>query len=162
MEKYSTPPHPRPASPPGSPLRNHLNTPSRCLSAPASFFHTVSPLIFLAPVFLVFEVAQLVLGERYLGIKQIARNADPRALRLSEVTAFFWTVAIFSYWFWMLGLLFTPLGRADALGLLIVSSAGFSIRRGTPLKWTLVTLTLEGAVRIGFLLSLCGLIWRTW
>ena len=122
----------------------------------------MSPLIFLAPVFLVFEVAQLVLGERYLGIKQIARNADPRALRLSEVTAFFCTVAIFSYWLRMLGLLFTTLGRADALGLLIVSSAGFSIRRGTPLKWTLVTLTLEGAVRIGFLLSLCGLIWRTW
>ena len=122
----------------------------------------MSPLIFLAPVFLVFEVAQLVLGEHYLGIKQIARNADPRALRLSEVTAFFWTVAIFSYWLWMLGLLFTPLGRADALGLLIVSSTGFSIRRGTPLKWTLVTLTLEGAVRIGFLLSLCGIIWRTW
>jgi hypothetical protein len=28
------------------------------------------------------------------------------------------------------------------------------------MKWTLVILTLEGAVRVGFLLSLCGMVWR--
>jgi hypothetical protein len=120
----------------------------------------VTTLIFLAPIFLVFEVVQLVLGERYLGIKQIARGADPRSLGLSEITAFLWTMAILGYWLWMLVLLLTPLTRAHALGLLVVSSAGFSIRRGTEIKWTLVVLTLEGAVRIGFLLSLCGLVWR--
>lgn len=120
----------------------------------------MTTLIFLAPIFLVFEVVQLVLGERYLGIKQIARGADPRSLGLSEITAFLWTMAILGYWLWMLVLLLTPLTRAHALGLLVVSSAGFSIRRGTEIKWTLVVLTLEGAVRIGFLLSLCGLVWR--
>ena len=120
----------------------------------------MTTLIFLAPIFLVFEVVQLVLGERYLGIKQIARGADPRSLGLSEITAFLWTIAILGYWLWMLVLLLTPLNRAHALGLLVVSSAGFSIRRGTEIKWTLVVLTLEGAVRIGFLLSLCGLVWR--
>ncbi len=120
----------------------------------------MTTLIFLAPFFLVFEVVQLVLGERYLGIKQVARGADPRALGLSEVTAFFWTIGILSYWLWMLVLLLTPLGRAHALGLLIVSSAGFSVRRGTQMKWTLVVLTLEGAVRVGFLLALCGMVWR--
>ena len=120
----------------------------------------MTTLIFLALIFLVFEVVQLVLGERYLGIKQIARGADPRSLGLSEITAFLWTIAILGYWLWMLVLLLTPLTRAHALGLLVVSSAGFSIRRGTEIKWTLVVLTLEGAVRIGFLLSLCGLVWR--
>jgi hypothetical protein len=120
----------------------------------------VTTLIFFAPLFLVFEVVQLVLGERYLGIKQIARGANPRALGLSEIAAFVWSMAILSYWLWMLLLLVTPLGRYHALGLLIISSAGFSIRRGTPMKWTLVVLTLEGAVRIGFLISLCGMVWR--
>ena len=37
----------------------------------------MSALLLLAPVFMLFEVGQLYLSERYLGIKQIARNADP-------------------------------------------------------------------------------------
>ena len=120
----------------------------------------MTTLILLAPLFLVFEVVQLVLSERYLGIKQIARNADPRSLGLGEVTAFFWSTAILGYWLWMIVLLATPLGRVHAIGLLAVSAVGFSLRRGSPMKWTLVILTLEGAVRVGFLLSLCGMVWR--
>ena len=114
----------------------------------------------LAPFFLVFEVAQLVLSERYLGIKQIARGADPRSLGLGEVTAFFWSLTIIGYWLWMLVLLATPLGRAHALGLIVVTAVGFSARRGNRMKWTLVILTFEGAVRVGFLLSLCAMVWR--
>lgn len=117
-------------------------------------------LILLAPLWLVFEVAQLVLSERYLGIKQISRGADPRSLGLGELTAFCWSLALFAYWLWMLVLLVTPLGRAHALGLLVVSAAGFSIRRGSRMKWTLVILTFEGAVRVGFLISLCAMVWR--
>jgi hypothetical protein len=120
----------------------------------------VTTLILLAPLFLVFEVAQLVLSERYLGIKQIARRADPRTLGLSEVTAFFWSTAIFTYWLWMVILLTTPLGRAHGLGLMIVSAIGFSLRRGNRMKWTLVILTFEGAVRVGFLISLVAMAWR--
>jgi len=120
----------------------------------------VTTLLLLAPLWIVFEVAQLVLGERYLGIKQIARSADPRTLGLSEITAFFWSMAILGYWLWMVVLLFTPLGRAHALGLMAISAVGFSVRRGTRMKWTLVTLTFEGAVRIGFLISLCAMVWR--
>jgi len=120
----------------------------------------VTTLILLAPLFLVFEVVQLVLSERYLGIKQIARAADPRALGLGEVTAFFWSSTILTYWLWMLVLLVSPLGRAHALGLLLVCAAGFSLRRGSRMKWTLVILTFEGAVRVGFLLSLCAMVWR--
>ena len=117
-------------------------------------------LLLAAPLFLIFELWQLVLSERYLGIKQIARGADPRALNLSEITAFFWSTAIVLYWFWMLALLILPYARMHGLGLLFVSAIGFSLRRGAGLKWILVFLTFEGALRIGVLISLCAMVWR--
>jgi hypothetical protein len=120
----------------------------------------VVTLLLLAPLFLVFEFWQLVLSERYLGIKQIARGTDPRMLGLGEVTAFFWSITIVAYWLWMFLLLATPLGRVHGISLLVVSTLGFWLRRGSGLKWVLVILTFEGAVRIGFLFSLCGMVWR--
>jgi hypothetical protein len=120
----------------------------------------VTTLILLAPFFLVFEVVQLVLAERYLGIKQIARSADPRSLGLRELTAFFWSSFILGYWLWMLLLLVPQISRVHALGLILVSAIGFSLRRGNRMKWTLVILTFEGAVRVGFLISLCAMVWR--
>lgn len=114
----------------------------------------------LAPLFLIFEIWQLVIGERYLGIKQIARNGDPRTLGLSEVIAFIWSGTILLYWLWMLGLLFSPLTRMHGLGLLAVTATGFALRRNTGIKWVLVILTFEGAVRIGLLGSLVALVWR--
>lgn len=117
-------------------------------------------LLLAAPLFLIFELWQLVISERYLGIKQIARGADPRALNLSEITAFFWSTAIVLYWFWMLALLILPYARMHGLGLLFVSAIGFSLRRGAGLKWILVFLTFEGALRIGVLISLCVMVWR--
>ena len=120
----------------------------------------MTTLILLAPLFLAFEVWQLVISERYLGIKQIARNGDPRKLGLSEITAFFWSSAIIIYWAWMLGLMLTPFTRVHGLILLIVSVAGFSVRRNCGIKWVLVTLTLEGAIRIGLLVSLLGTAWH--
>ena len=50
--------------------------------------------ILLAPLFVLFELWQLVLGERYLGVKQIARGVDPRALGLGEATAFCWSAML--------------------------------------------------------------------
>lgn len=117
-------------------------------------------LILFAPVFLVFEVWQLVLSERYLGVKQIARGADPRQLGLGEATAFCWTMALFLYWAWMLLLLFLPFGRVHGLSLLVLTMVGYSLRRGSGMKWVLVILTFEGAIRIGLLLSLCVMAWR--
>ena len=40
----------------------------------------MNPLTLLTPLFFAFELAQLYAGERYLGIKQIRVNADPREL----------------------------------------------------------------------------------
>ena len=120
----------------------------------------MNALLILAPLFLLFEVWQLVLSERYLGIKQIARNADPRALGLGEVTAFFWSLGILLSWVWMLSLLVSTSGRVYGLGLFSVSMLGFLVRRGCGLKWVLVILTFEGAVRIGLLFALATIAWR--
>jgi len=129
-------------------------------SHPGVSLEDVLTLLLLAPLFLVFEFWQLVLSERYLGIKQISRGADPRTLGLSEVTAFFWSVVLVAYWFWMLLLLAIPFGRVHGLGLLVVSTLGYSLRRGAALKWILVILTFEGAIRLGLLFSLCAMAWR--
>jgi hypothetical protein len=120
----------------------------------------VTFLFLLAPLYLAFELWQLVISERYLGIKQIGRGADPRTLGLSEVTAFFWSTILISYWLWMLVLLTMRYGRGYGLGLLLISMAGYTLRRGSGLKWVLVILTFEGAIRIGLLLALCVTVWR--
>ncbi|MEO6567247.1 MAG: hypothetical protein ABIO94_00680 [Opitutaceae bacterium] len=119
----------------------------------------VAVLLF-APLFLIFEIGQLFLSERYLGVKQIARNADPRALGLSETTAFFWSMGIMSYWVWMLALLATPLGRVHGFCLIVVATAGFALRRGCGLRWVLVILTFEGAIRLVLLGWLTSIAWR--
>jgi len=120
----------------------------------------VNVLILAAPYFFLFELWQLVMSERYVGIKQIARNGDPRKLGLGEFTAFYWSTSILLYWAWMLCLLVGPFTRVHGLILLVVSVLGFSIRRNCGLKWILVTLTLEGAIRIGLIMSLLGMAWR--
>lgn len=117
-------------------------------------------LLLLAPLFLVFEVWQLVMSERYLGLKQIARNGDPRELGLSEVTAFIWSSSLIIYALWMTALLLIPFAQLHGLGLLALTGFGFSLRRNTSIKWVLVILTFEGAIRIGLLISLTAVAWR--
>lgn len=120
----------------------------------------MSPLLLLAPVFLAFEVAQLVAAERYLGIKQIERNADPRTLGPGEWVSFAWTLGILLYLAWMLALLTVPAARLQAICLVAICTVGFFARRNATLAWTLVILTFEAALRIGMLLSLLGMMWR--
>ena len=120
----------------------------------------MASLLLLAPLFFAFEVWQLVIGERYLGIKQIARNGDPRTLGLSEVTAFFWSTALLLYLGWMFLLLLIPFARVHGLAFLAVSALGFWLRRNHGIKWVLVILTFEGALRIGLLISLVAMAWR--
>lgn len=120
----------------------------------------MSAVLLLAPVFLIFEIWQLVIGERYLGIKQIARGVDPRELPLGPVVAFCWSAGLIVYWLWMLSLLTLPFGRVHGLCLLGIFAIGFGLRRNCRLQWVLVILTIEGAVRIGLLFSLCAMAWR--
>ncbi len=121
---------------------------------------TVPLLAFLAPLFLVFEGWQLILGERYLGVKQIARDGDPRELGPSEPVAALWSIMIGLYTLWVLAMAATGFARAQIICLLAVTLIGFSLRRNCGLRFVLVVLTVESAIRIGMLVSLMGLVWR--
>ncbi len=117
-------------------------------------------LILAAPVFLLLEIVQLTVAERYVGIKQIARGVDPRTLGPGEWLAALWSLTLIAYWLWMIALLVPAFGRVHGLALLLVTAVAFTIRRNCRLTWVLVVLTIEGAVRIGILGSLCVLAWR--
>ncbi len=120
----------------------------------------MNPLVLLAPIFLGFELWQLFLSERYLGIKQIRVNADPRELPMANWTATLWAAGLIGYFLWMPTLLLHSVGRAQGIILLIVTGLGYALRSTCKLKWILVILTFEGAIRIGMLLSLLGMAWR--
>jgi hypothetical protein len=114
----------------------------------------------IAPLFLVFELWQLVMSERYLGIKQIARGADPREMGPSEAVSFLWAACIALYAVWALSLIAFPHTRAEALGLIAITAVAYSVRRNCSLKWVLVVLSFEGALRIGLVGSIAVLAWR--
>lgn len=120
----------------------------------------MNPFALFAPLFLGFEVWQLVIAERYLGVRQIRTATDPRTLPMTERRAAFWAGGLLLYAVWMLTLLAHPVGRAQGVVLLAVTALGYTARAATNLKWTLVLLTFEGAIRIGMLISLLGMSWR--
>ena len=117
-------------------------------------------LLFLAPLCMLFEAWQLVIAERYLGIKQIENGVDPRTRGPSEPVAFAWSAGILLYWVWMILMLIPESGRIQIVCMLAVSLFSYSLRRNAPLKWILVILTLEGAIRIGMIISLITDAWR--
>ena len=120
----------------------------------------MNPFALLAPVFLAFELWQLVISERYMGIKQIRVNADPRELPMSERVAAVWSIGLLLYLPWMVTLLLHPVGRAQGIVLLIVTGVGYGVRSTCGLNLVLVVLTLEGSIRIGMLGSLLWMSWR--
>lgn len=118
-------------------------------------------LLFLPlPFFLAFELWQLVVAERYLGIKQIESGVDPRRLPLSSGRASLWTLGIVAGWLWSFCLLFDHLSRDPGAAMLLTSVGGLVLRRVLSLKWILVSLTLEGAVRIGMMAYLALHLYR--
>jgi hypothetical protein len=126
-----------------------------------SLVMSASPLILLAPVFLVFEALQLVVAERHLGIKQIEAGLDPRTLGPSERVAKWWSLGILGEGVWLALLAFQDFSRVHAACMLLVTLVGFSLRNNCRLRRVLVILTIEGALRIGLLVSLIGMAWRT-
>ena len=120
----------------------------------------MNPFALLAPLFLVFELGQLVVSERYMGIKQIRVNADPRELPMAGWMAATWAGGLLAYLVWMTTLLLHPVGRAQGIVLLVVTGLGYAIRTTCGLQWVLVVLTFEGSIRVGMLISLLGMSWR--
>jgi len=110
---------------------------------------------------MLFELVQLVLSERLLGVKQIKRGTDPRTAGPKESVAAGWTLFLIFYWLW-LGMMLVPgFGRAYVGAILATTLLGYAVRRNAQLKWILVIITFEGAIRIGMLFSLSARIWRS-
>ena len=120
----------------------------------------MNPFALFAPLFFAFEIWQLVVSERYMGIKQIKVNADPRELPMAGWMAALWAGGLLFYLAWMLTLLLHPVGRSEGFVLLAVSAIGYALRSASGLKWVLVILTFEGSIRIGMLVSLFASTWR--
>lgn len=113
-------------------------------------------LIYIAPLFIIFEMVQLVVAERYIGIKQIRAGKHPLesvSKGLSWLAAV-WLLSLFFYWAYMLALVLNPLGSLQGLIMIAISLAGVGLRRTLGMKWALVIMTIEGAVRMGLLTNL--------
>ena len=128
-------------------------------ASPTAQHAGVNSLALLAPLFLLFEIWQLVMSERYVGIKQIARGSDPREMGPSEPVACLWASSILLYGLWMAVLLTAPGARIFAIILIAVTGVGYSVRRNCGMKWILVVLTIEGATRVGILSALSFAAW---
>lgn len=118
------------------------------------------PIVFLAPCFLVFEIGQLVAAEKLLGVKQIEAGEDPRETGPGELGSAFWAFCILAQAAWLLWLLAENATRTHAACLLLVSLVGFALRSNCTLRWVLVILTIEGALRMGLMVSMLGSAWR--
>lgn len=116
--------------------------------------------VFLAPIFILFEIAQLVGAERLLGVKKIRAGVDPRQSGPGETLAAIWSLAIFAEAAWILWLATSPSTRVPAGCMLLVWLIGFSLRGNCGLRWVLVILTIEGALRLGFITAMLGSAWR--
>ena len=116
--------------------------------------------VFIAPIFFLFEIIQLVAAEKLLGIRQIEAGIDPRGNGPAEPTAALWTSAMLAEGLWFLWLLGEEGARVYALCLLLVTLLGFTLRSNCTLRWLLVILTIEGALRMGLMVSMLGSAWR--
>ena len=112
--------------------------------------------------FMVFEVGQLIVAQRFIGIEQIRGKIHPLdgpAPRSFWFSAG-WVAALLTDYMFQATLLLLPnlnsmvdrsyLVRLAALLMLIASFVGFAVRRSCGIKLGLVVLTLEGAMRAGF------------
>ena len=115
---------------------------------------------FLAPLFLAFEIAQLVAAERLLGLKQIQGGEDPRRRGPAESVAAIWSICLLVEAVWLLWLIADEATRVHAACLLLVTLVGFTMRSNCTLRWVLVILTVEGALRMGLMVSMFGSAWR--
>jgi hypothetical protein len=127
---------------------------------------TIPLLLWIAPLFALFEIWQIVIAERYMGVEQFARDAGPhpRELGPGELAAFLCAMGILFNWLYMVGLVASRFSRPAALLMLAVSLIGLTVRRQLGerwwrrfgVRWALVVMTLETAIRLG----LVGFLWR--
>ncbi|MGA2052959.1 MAG: hypothetical protein ABSH19_06585 [Opitutales bacterium] len=111
-------------------------------------------LAWLAPLFVLFEIAQLLVATRYIGIEQIRKGVHPleEHPRGPALLSAVWVAGIVANYLYQIALLCQPRETGlPALLMIGVSLGGFGLRRMLGLKYALVVLTFEGAMRAGFL-----------
>lgn len=113
-------------------------------------------LIYLAPVFILFELLQLTIAERFIGIRQIRQGKNPldSAVVGRNALAAVWLGCIVVYWAYMVLLAWDPRAGLQGILMILTSVAGLMLRRVLGIRFALVVLTLEGAIRIGLLANL--------
>lgn len=119
-----------------------------------------SSLVFLAPLFILFEIVQLVAAEKLLGVKKIRAGIDPRQSAPGELVSAVWALTIGLQGIWTLSLLASAETRVPAACILLVWLVGFTLRGNCTLRWVLVILTIEGALRLGLMTAMFGSAWR--
>ncbi len=113
-------------------------------------------LVNLAPFFILFEMVQLVVVERYIGIKQIRSGEHPMENKETppDWLITLWIVGIIAFWVYMVALLFNPWGNLQGFIMLTASIAGGLLRRALGFKWALVIMTIVSAIRMGLLANM--------
>ncbi|MGE9296087.1 MAG: hypothetical protein ACQKBV_07370 [Puniceicoccales bacterium] len=113
-------------------------------------------LILIAPLFMVFDIAQLLVAERYIGIKQIRTGLHPLEMdkRPPDWVVGIWVIGLAALWLYMIALVFDPRAGLHGGIMLAVSLASFALRRVMGLKAALVLMTIETAIRLGMLANL--------
>jgi hypothetical protein len=116
--------------------------------------------VFLAPLFLLFEALQLVAAEKILGKEQIEAGVIPHDQTPTEAVTVLWSIGIIAGGIWALTLITNDVTRVHAGCVLLVTLFGFSVRSSCRLKLVPVVLTIEGACRMGLMVSMLGSAWR--
>ncbi|MEM9226548.1 MAG: hypothetical protein AAGA45_01135 [Verrucomicrobiota bacterium] len=113
-------------------------------------------LIYLAPLFIGFELVQLLAAERFIGIKQVRTGIHPleRSQRLPEWMSAIWLLGRLATWAFMIALLFDVQSAIQGFIMISVTLVAIVMRRSLGLKWALVIMTVEGAIRIGLMVNL--------
>ncbi|MEO0794200.1 MAG: hypothetical protein AAFX93_03505 [Verrucomicrobiota bacterium] len=113
-------------------------------------------LIFIAPIIMLFDITQLLVTERYIGVKQIRKGLHPldQDRKPANSLIFIWLMSLTVIWFYMIAMAFDPRGGLQGGIMLLVSIAGFGFRRISGIKWALVIMTIETAIRLGLLANL--------
>lgn len=109
----------------------------------------------LAFVVMPAELLHLVVAERRIGVRQLRAQTDPREERPPPArVGWLWLALIALTQAYPLILLTEGETRLFGLVMLLLGVIGFDLRRRGGLRWALVVLTLEGALRMGVMIQM--------
>lgn len=114
--------------------------------------------LWFAPIVILAELTQLVIAERHIGVKVLKSGIDPRAAAPPPAAlGWLWFACAAACIAYPGLLVFFGYSRLQALVMMLVTVVSFEMRRRFGLKWALVALTIEGAVRIGMIAQMLAL-----